>query len=212
MKKQRFLSIPILSLSLFFLIPNSLYASCVNWEEVLVNLTLRNELEVTWRVQELLGTEVYKIERSIDNVTFISIGEISGLQLVEGNIKYSWNDKNPLFGKVYYRLRQVRVNGEECVSPVLDFTFIDNGIQQAEMYPNPCTEYLHLSFYASKYSELSLVFANEIGVLVRVEVVKVNLGFNSLIVSVSDMAPGLYTVDLKNKELAVRRRLFIQPY
>ncbi len=188
------------------------FATCISWEEVSVNLTPRNQLEVKWRVEEAFGTFAYRIERSIDNINFTVLGEISGLQQMEGTIHYSWHDENPVFGKVYYRIRQIRTDGGECLSPVVNFTYIDTGIQQAQMYPNPCVDYLHLSFYASLYSELSLVFVNEAGILIRSEIIKVNLGFNTLLVNLVGLPPGLYTVDLRNKEIAVRRRLIIQPY
>ncbi|MEY4927934.1 MAG: hypothetical protein RI894_2370 [Bacteroidota bacterium] len=214
MFKHHFYSIPFTFLSLFLLLflNTSAFATCISWREVAVNLTPRNELEIKWRVEETLGTFAYRVERSIDNVSFTVLGEISGLQQMEGDIRYSWNDASPLFGKVFYRIRQIKGGGEECLSPTIDFTYIDNGIQQAEMYPNPCIDYLHLSFYASRYSELSLVFVNEAGILVRQETVKVSLGFNTLLINVLSLPPGIYTVDLKNRELAVRRRLVIQSY
>ena len=202
--------------SLFFhlftgliLINNTAIANCPVWQEVAANLTPRNELRVNWRIVETLTTQIYRVERSTDKVKFETIGELSGLQQLDGEIRYSWDDKNPLLGTIYYRIRQIKTTGEECLSPTLEFTYVDSGIQRAEMFPNPCTDYLHLTFYASKYSELSLVFVNDTGVLMRSQTVKVSLGFNSLLISTEGLPTGLYTIDLRNKELAVRRRLLI---
>ncbi len=189
---------------------NSLLANCTDWLEVTTNLTPNNQVQVAWRVIENRTTQLYRIERSVDNLKFEAVGEISGLQLFTGENRYKWDDENPLLGKTFYRVRQIKTTNQECFSPTTYFLYVDDGIQQAQMYPNPCTEYLHLTFYASRYSDLNLVFIDDSGVVARAELIKVTVGFNSLIISVKGMPTGIYTIDLKNKEIAVRRRLIIQ--
>lgn len=182
---------------------------CLNWQNLSISLTKRNDLLLEWRISETYNTAAYRIERSVDNVAFEVQGEISGLAQLNGEITYRWDDPAPLLGKAYYRIRQIKKNAPDCLSPTIDFTYIDDGIQSAEMYPNPCSDYLHLNFYASRYSELTLVFINEAGVEVRKETISVVLGLNSQIINIQNMPTGFYTIDLKNKELAIRRRLFI---
>ncbi len=210
MNKNNFFFTTISCLFFVFFANNSLHADCANWIEMTVNLTPNNHVQVAWRIFENRTTQLYRIERSSDNVKFETVGELSGLQLFDGDNRYKWDDTNPLLGKTFYRIRQIKTTNEECLSPVSYFTYIDDGIQKAQMYPNPCTDYLHLTFYASRYSELTLIFIDDSGVLVRSEIVKVSVGFNSLTISTKGLSTGVYTVDLKNKELAVRRRIIVQ--
>lgn len=95
---------------------------------------------LTWRTATESNTDKFDIERSIDGITFQHVGAVKAA-LNSTTIKdYSFTDKNVGFlypeQSLYYRIKQVDVDGRFTYSSVRLISFVQNA-KSISVYPNP---------------------------------------------------------------------------
>jgi Secretion system C-terminal sorting domain len=181
--------------------------SCNNWGNFTINLRAGNKINIGWLNNESRTTSAYNIEASYDGKKFTEIGSITGLQNYENNTPYSFDHETPLLGMNYYRIKRTMTNGDTCYSKILTLFLDAAGIQTAEMYPNPAQDYLRISFFASRFESVKLTFYDLQGQIAFQEVMPVTTGKNILFYNVEHIVNGWYSVELKNKEVAIRQTI-----
>ncbi len=80
------------------------------------NLTTSVLLEWTTATEE--GNNYFTIERSFDGVNWETLGKVEGAGTTSMSHSYSFEDKNPLSGISYYRLKQTDFNGKSTYSSI----------------------------------------------------------------------------------------------
>jgi len=91
-------------------------AQAENGGAVLLNFTTTNEMT----------NDHYDIERSTDGINFTHIGSVNAIRGAANSTAYNYSDITAPTGKVYYRIKQVDVNGQYTFSKVVALT-INNG-------------------------------------------------------------------------------------
>lgn len=101
-----------------------------------------NAALLTWATSKEWENSRFEIERSVGGISdFVKVGEVQGMGWKDSITEYEYMDRNlPLIGgNVYYRLKQVDLNGEYSLSKVMSVKI--NGVQFTEgvwrAYPNP---------------------------------------------------------------------------
>lgn len=79
----------------------------------------QGEVILNWETQSETNNNYFTIERSIDGEDFSKLAIINGAGTTPHQQKYKYTDKNPVFGVVYYRLRQTDYNGESRVFKIV---------------------------------------------------------------------------------------------
>lgn len=92
---------------------------------------------LTWATATEKNVSHFEIERSADAVTFYTIGKVNAAGNSAQTLKYAFEDKSPLNGRNYYRLKSVDLDGyteyyNDLV--VLAFATPEQGFS---VYPNP---------------------------------------------------------------------------
>ena len=102
------------------------------------------------------------VEHSQDGIRYASTGRVTGSGSSKEEKSYTYTHKTPLYGKNYYRLRQVDFDGQYTLSPIREVTINYNeGI--LKIYPNPATtDNVKIDYYsaAEKETYLSLFDIN----------------------------------------------------
>ena len=96
-----------------------------------------NGTELSWVTERENGNDHFVVERSEDGVNFTAIGTIKGEQQSTSLKEYSLMDPQAATGIVYYRLRQVSLDGKGSYLQTVTLTgknIINTGIQY---FPNP---------------------------------------------------------------------------
>jgi hypothetical protein len=101
-----------------------------------------NAALLTWATSKEWENSRFEIERSVGGISdFVKVGEVQGMGWKDSITKYEYTDRNlPLIGgNIYYRLKQVDINGEYSLSKVMSVKI--DGVQFTEgvwrAYPNP---------------------------------------------------------------------------
>lgn len=97
------------------------------------------DANLSWATASEANNDYFGVERSFDGVTFSQIGRINGHGTTTTTSSYTYIDAgvgNQTVGTVYYRLRQVDLDGTATYSPVRTVAFA-SGAAALKLYPNP---------------------------------------------------------------------------
>jgi hypothetical protein len=115
-------------------------------------------IEMKWITEEESNISHYEIQRSSNGVNYVTIGKVESLNQ-NTSYTYSYNDKNPVNGMAYYRLRSAELNGKSNYSKIVSINFTKTG--GIAIYPtklkagsalnitNPANEKLTVYFYST---------------------------------------------------------------
>lgn len=92
-----------------------------------------------WHTESELNNDRFEVERSVDGATFEYLGFVEGAGTTNNPHDYQFEDKHPVLGLVYYRLKQVDFNGDTEYSRLvsLDFAGAEFNSGQFSVIPNP---------------------------------------------------------------------------
>jgi hypothetical protein len=99
---------------------NNMFVLPVRFVDIRLTIT-GNIHTIAWTVADELNVKEYIIERSFDGVNFIAAGTVAYRNNGGGEQTYSFNDVSSLGnnGTVYYRIRQVDIDGRFMISKVV---------------------------------------------------------------------------------------------
>ena len=97
-----------------------------------------NEVILSWTTATELNNRGFEIQRSVDGTGFFTVGFVEGKGTTTNPQRYSYSDKVPGNGQIFYRLKQVDFDGSYEYSDVVEVewrTF--NSYLLEQNYPNP---------------------------------------------------------------------------
>jgi hypothetical protein len=95
-----------------------------------------NTVNLLWSTANEIDSIHYEVERSIDGINFISLGNINAGNNPDSLQQYLFNDNKPYQGVNYYRLKQTDKDGRFSYSKVVSVTLEKTGVRYV-IYPNP---------------------------------------------------------------------------
>ena len=161
-----------------------------------------NNAALTWATASEINNAYFEIDRSLDAVTFDSIGQVAGHGNSEVTINYSYSDPDiSLYNTsiLYYRLKQVDVDGNFTYSNIAAVNVAD--VQQVfniiSTYPNPFSDHFSVSFFSPASQTVKVSVYDVRGALVSEEIINAELGMN--VYSLPDpslWASGFYSMSI----------------
>lgn len=163
-----------------------------------------NQSLLRWTVAQAANHTVYDIERSFDAVHFEKIGNVISSANTNQIVSYLYVDSIPGTSTVYYRLKTSDDNGRVEYSKLisLKFDYADKII----LFPNPASEYIIFDSENFPKKDMTLSFYSSIGVLLKTE----RVIQNKKQYSISDLANGIYIVEIKTIDFSVKKLLLIK--
>ena len=102
-------------------------------------------VNLNWVSESETDFKNYKIESSTDGQNFKAIATISPLQNNTSSVQqYSYQDKSPQQGKVYYRLKMINIDGSFTYSNTIVMN-LDCNKSSVVVYPNPVSDMLNVN-------------------------------------------------------------------
>jgi hypothetical protein len=145
-------------------------------------LNERRQAVLDWKVDEN-SVSHYEVERSANARDFGKIAAVGSLG--NGIRQYSLTDPAVATGNVYYRVRQVDLDGSYSYSRIVSVSAPD-GIQ-LRAYPNPTRDRVTVEVGAA-YVGTRLRLINSAGVLLQ----QLNLSEPTTTLSIQHFTPGIY--------------------
>jgi cytoskeletal protein CcmA (bactofilin family) len=113
----------------------------VKWADVKV-IVEQSDVKLEWSTYEEINNAYFEIEKSVDGSHFISVGEVQGSGNTNQVTQYEYYDYD-IFNDVYYRLKQVDVDGKSSYSKVIHVVSSYSN-HHITVYPNPTQDYLNI--------------------------------------------------------------------
>lgn len=113
----------------------------------------RNLLE--WATTEETNNDHFEIERSDDAVNFETIGLRSGEGTTKMLVEYNYIDEKPFEDMVYYRLKQVDLDGTTAFSRIIAIMKPEQK-NSDYIYPNPTGSTVEIAAEGSSVSEVTI--------------------------------------------------------
>jgi hypothetical protein len=155
--------------------------------------------QLTWTSSSERNHSFYTIKHSNDGNHFTSIGQVN-TKAPQGNsnvqLNYTFTNTKPAQGHNYYALEMTDFEQHTVrYSQVIDLFRSTNGTT-VSLYPNPASTQFDLNVSVSKAQHHVITLRDMSGRVVRQIQVQSQLGDNHFSVDVSDLAEGIYSVQL----------------
>ncbi len=160
-----------------------------------------------WQTSQEINSDHFDLFKSADGQDFSLVATIKAAGFSSVIKNYSYQDNSPNTGNnVYYRLKQVDIDGKYTFSSVVKLTI---GLStSAVVYPNPFNSDFTVSFSANKTAPASLKLMNSTGQLVFMKAITVNKGNNSILINgIPSLKPGIYYMNISNDEVNFNSKL-----
>ena len=114
------------------------------------------DVVLDWSTSTEVANDYFSVERSTDGTSFVELDKVPGSGTTNSDQSYRYVDTDLPGGKhLYYRLRQVDLDGTSDLSPIVTIWTPTDG-QQPSVFPNPAQQGnpIYLSNYGSGTIEL----------------------------------------------------------
>ncbi len=147
-------------------------------------------IDLAWITVNDINNHHFIVERSADGIVFNAIGTIPALFPASAQNQYQYQDKNPLNGNNFYRIKQVDVDGKYSYSKTITVTTKNAGYELL-VFPNPVKNICILQLPDAK-DVFSITLSNAAGAVL----LKINSKINEqqVPVGMQGLAPGIYSI------------------
>ncbi|SMB93152.1 hypothetical protein SAMN00120144_2903 [Hymenobacter roseosalivarius DSM 11622] len=166
----------------------------------------RASVSLHWATATEIGTDNFRVERSIDNgQTWAAIGSVRA-NAPQGRT-YSFVDEAPQTGPNYYRLAILDFDGSIAFSPIKSVDF-QPAQQVVSVYPNPAQTYFAVELPQLAAPGSTLQVHNSLGQQVWTQRLE---GQRTVRVTTQAWTPGVYHVRVSTNGRTETQKLVIQP-
>ncbi|MBC7886479.1 MAG: T9SS type A sorting domain-containing protein [Ferruginibacter sp.] len=161
-----------------------------------------------WQTSQEINSDRFELLRSSNGLDFIKAGTVKSAGNSNTIQKYSYQDNiESALGKyVYYRLKQVDIDGKATFSSIVKLSL--GSKSTLEIFPNPFSNNFTVSFSAVKTSAATVRILNSAGKLVYTKTINITKGNNSVLMnSLPILVSGVYFVSIYNEELNFNTKL-----
>ena len=174
---------------------------------------INDDAALVWETAQERNNSHFVVERSTDGSTFAEIGQVAGKGNSNRLSRYTFTDK-AVFAKLradvlYYRLKQVDVNGKFTYHPVVTLAGDDSQITLAvNAYPNPFNQALSFNVTAAEAGDLTIRVVDIQGRLVSEQITPINAGLSTVALQDAEiLSAGAYFVELRLNDFILRQKL-----
>jgi hypothetical protein len=147
----------------------------------------------TWATASEKNSESFVVERSRDGQQFAALGQIAGAGHSSQQRTYAFEDKAPISGTAYYRLRQIDTDGSTSFLPIVVVLGTET-LVRATAVPNPSAGHFELWTPTAVATAIEVTIIMGARVLVSPPVVADD---NHLRFDLSGQPAGVYLVRLQ---------------
>jgi hypothetical protein len=162
----------------------------------------QNKSKLTWITKNEINTLEFNIERKINGEeNWTTIGKKAAAGQSSNEQLYIYDDNIGSAGKVYYRIKQIDVNGSYTYTDIQSIIIKKNDRFSMEAYPNPVKGKLEIVFNSNTESNVRLEIYDILGRSVFNKGLQFRNGSNYLDLNMSEYTPGTYIVRVSSAEI-----------
>jgi hypothetical protein len=152
-----------------------------------------------WQVQNESNLKLYKVERSVDAVSFMNVGTVQAKNSSSASYNFSDDVAGLNSSKVYYRITQLSNNSSSLTSNVVRLNIVSAVV--VTIYPNPFVDVLHVSMQSKVKESAVISLHNVLGETIAQRTVTLEKGSNNVMLSnLAKLAQGVYIVKIISQQ------------
>jgi hypothetical protein len=160
-------------------------------------------VRLDWSTAQEINNDYFTIERSEDGVEFQEIMVVRGAGNSNSIRRYNIDDKDPVIGRAYYRLKQTDFDGQNVTFNMVMVNMsgapLTISVQQ-DVFPNPFTEKFQMGFNVEERGSAKVTIIDIQGKVISNSTINVSKGLNQYSFENGSALPkGLYFVTLEYK-------------
>ena len=160
-----------------------------------------NQLQLNWKIVENRAHKGYVVEYSHDGASWEDVGFVNGNGQVDGEATYSYTMGKVFSGTVYFRVKQLELNGSSNYSSVRKVN-LNNSID-LKVWPNPATAMLQINI-GNQNGRASIMDAS--GRVVK----SVNLSSGINRIQVNELNRGIYMLSFTSASGEISNTRFLK--
>lgn len=165
-----------------------------------------SKMELAWATASELNFDYFSIERSNDGNSFREIGQVSGHGTSDSRHDYSFEDVNPVAGKMYYRLKNVDFDGYIEYSNIVSADFVQS--KKVNIYPNPITNgNVNIQFNFVPDQHIQFMITDMMGKVKGSQ--SWNSGEDQFVIPIS-LEPGTYIIKISTADFKSVDRILVK--
>ena len=164
---------------------------------------LGDKVRLDWKTQSEVDNDRFVVERSIDGLKYIEIGQVGSKGNTSTGHNYEFFDHEPKFGTVYYRLRQIDLNDSERTIAPIAINRTPKALSD-EVSISQLTNQIIIQNASDEFSNLFVEVYSISGQLIE------QREFDNaiLFVDIENLSSGFYLVRVTNANESVTKRIF----
>ncbi len=164
------------------------------------------QVDLHWMTATEINNKYFNIERSLDGKNFESIGTVDGAGNHQGLLNYNFVDASPLAGVVYYRLKQVDVDGTFAYSTIRVVNVLSG--EQIIVFPTPANAGDDIHVVISNQTDAAPVTIEVVDMLGKTVIYYTGEGSSHVLHQA--LAKGIYLVLVKKSNTSNTSKIMIQ--
>jgi hypothetical protein len=157
-----------------------------------------NKNLLQWTTAQEVNSNYFSVERSNDDVSFNSLGNVTARGNTAVATAYSFTDAKPNNGTNHYRLRMVNKDGSYSYSEIRS---INDAMHFAvNIYPNPVKDNLALNFSSAVATNAQIEIINNEGKIMFTQKVSIGEGASAQSINVAVLSGGTYYLKCVSSE------------
>lgn len=168
---------------------------------------------VRWSTASEYNNRGFAIERSFDGTSFKEIDFVKGAGNSKLTLQYSYQDVD-VFTKtqvVYYRLKQVDMDGSYTYSEIVSVKQTASNIEQVAVYPNPIVSDVTVELETLTAGKAEIMITDITGKVIDKTTVEVNQGFNKYTLNqTQQLTHGLYMISIVQNGQTIYNNKFVK--
>lgn len=157
--------------------------------------------EVSWTTLSEFNNSHFVVERSTDAVSFKAVGTVAGKGNSSFTQNYSFTDAAVSGTVIYYRIKQVDVDGTSSYSKTVALRSGNARINNYAVYPNPFVSNIKVQIDAKEKEDLMIRINNLTGQTLITKRITVQAGNNIVVFdNLQQLQNGLYMLEVVTKD------------
>lgn len=158
---------------------------------------VKDHNEINWESISEDNFNRYELESSQDAFVFKSIHTKNGTGNSNSLKKYSFKDFNFFTPITYYRLKSIDNDGKFEYSPIIYVQNEQEAFNVTSIFPNPASNEVNINVTSPNDVEVSIEISDILGRKISTSVHKISSGYRSILLNISELKTGSYTISCK---------------
>jgi hypothetical protein len=174
-----------------------------------------HQIELNWLTAETwTNVTHYEIYRSVNNIDFSYAGSVAQISAAPIDQQYRFTDyltNTAASNTVYYKLKQVNLNGYESWSFILTVRLQTGKVSEISTWPNPVQNELHFNFQNTSDNQITISYTEVSGKIVLKEKIQAEKGscfYRST--GVRELKKGIYFIRLESETEIIGTKTIIK--